>query len=330
MFVNQSLKSCKLRNQGKSKRVEHTKPPCSYIAMISCAILSSPEKKMTLAEINSYLTCNYECFRGEYQGWKNSVRHNLSYNNCFVKINRNPSRPWTKDNFWTLDFDLLQEYLMENGKFRRRRKRQNNGRKSQPPVNSATSHIYSKTTEKAKLKSCQSLLFSFASPNATSFEKVISRTQKGKLCSTERKSYNICSTRTKCNSVNALCLNTACRDHPNFHCRKMLATSHHDLANEAPANNFVQNKTLNTSTSYQGYVSGFYKQKTSTGNINHSFNVQQDHSSVLHDYNTPYLGNSIMSLPVHFPDIKPPKWTAFTIENILRNTSPNPEDSQSR
>ncbi|XP_042876612.1 flocculation protein FLO11-like [Penaeus japonicus] len=45
----------------------------------------------------------YSFFRGSYQGWRNSVRHNLSLNQCFRKILRDPRRPYGKDNLWTLD-----------------------------------------------------------------------------------------------------------------------------------------------------------------------------------------------------------------------------------
>ena len=102
-------------------KYERQKPPHSYIALIATAILSSTEKKLTLTEINEYLITNYAFFRGSYQGWKNSVRHNLSFNKCFVKILRDPSRPWGKDNYWTVC--SLRDYLLSDGTFRRRRKR---------------------------------------------------------------------------------------------------------------------------------------------------------------------------------------------------------------
>lgn len=101
--------------------VERMKPPHSYIALIATAILSSPEKKLTLTEINEYLVKNYAFFRGSYQGWKNSVRHNLSFNKCFVKILRDSARPWGKDNLWAVSD--LHDYLLADGSFRRRRRR---------------------------------------------------------------------------------------------------------------------------------------------------------------------------------------------------------------
>lgn len=104
------------------------KPPHSYIALIATAILSSPEKKLTLTEINEYLIKNYAFFRGSYQGWKNSVRHNLSFNKCFVKILRDPARPWGKDNLWAVSD--LHDYLLADGSFRRRRRRKQKKEKS--------------------------------------------------------------------------------------------------------------------------------------------------------------------------------------------------------
>ncbi|KAM4603178.1 forkhead box protein Q1 [Discoglossus pictus] len=109
---------------GKAKTyTRRPKPPYSYIALIAMAIRDSPSGRLTLAEINDYLMKKFPFFRGSYTGWRNSVRHNLSLNDCFVKVLRDPSRPWGKDNYWMLNPN--SEYTFADGVFRRRRKRLN-------------------------------------------------------------------------------------------------------------------------------------------------------------------------------------------------------------
>ncbi|KAJ7986364.1 hypothetical protein DPEC_G00339150 [Dallia pectoralis] len=107
---------------GKGKPyTRRPKPPYSYIALIAMAIRDSCSGRLTLAEINDYLMKKFPFFRGSYTGWRNSVRHNLSLNDCFLKVLRDPSRPWGKDNYWMLN--PHSEYTFADGVFRRRRKR---------------------------------------------------------------------------------------------------------------------------------------------------------------------------------------------------------------
>ncbi|GAB6027255.1 Forkhead box protein F2 [Chamberlinius hualienensis] len=93
------------------------KPPFSYIALIVMAIQNSPSKKLTLSEIYQFLQQRFPFFRGSYQGWKNSVRHNLSLNECFIKLPKGLGRPG-KGHYWTID--PASEYMFEEGSFRRR------------------------------------------------------------------------------------------------------------------------------------------------------------------------------------------------------------------
>lgn len=62
------------------------KPTMSYIALIAKAILESEERRLNLGSIYNWIEKHYPFYKNKGQGWRNSVRHNLSLNDCFIKV----------------------------------------------------------------------------------------------------------------------------------------------------------------------------------------------------------------------------------------------------
>ncbi|CAF3098075.1 unnamed protein product [Rotaria socialis] len=104
---------------GKSSYSDE-KPPYSYIALTAMAIQQSPEKMLPLSDIYKFITDQFPYYRTNTQKWQNSLRHNLSFNDCFIKIPRRLDRPG-KGNFWALHSKCSD--MFENGSYLRRRKR---------------------------------------------------------------------------------------------------------------------------------------------------------------------------------------------------------------
>lgn len=98
----------------------HAKPPYSYISLITMAIQNSPQKMLTLSEIYQFIMDLFPFYRQNQQRWQNSIRHSLSFNDCFVKVPRTPDKPG-KGSFWSLHPESGN--MFENGCYLRRQKR---------------------------------------------------------------------------------------------------------------------------------------------------------------------------------------------------------------
>ena len=95
---------------------EEPKPQHSYIGLIAIAILSSSEKKLVLADIYQYILDNFPYFRHRGPGWRNSIRHNLSLNDCFIKAGRASNG---KGHFWAVHPACQDDF--QKGDFSRRK-----------------------------------------------------------------------------------------------------------------------------------------------------------------------------------------------------------------
>lgn len=107
------------------------KPPYSYIALIAMAVQNTQNKRATLAEICHYIRDSFAYYRENCkQGWENSIRHNLSLNECFQKLPREQGKPG-KGHYWVLDPGA--RHMFDDGSYRRRKKRYKKGDAPEQP-----------------------------------------------------------------------------------------------------------------------------------------------------------------------------------------------------
>ncbi|KAM4035626.1 LOW QUALITY PROTEIN: forkhead box protein M1 [Anomaloglossus baeobatrachus] len=77
----------------------YERPPYSYMALIQFAI-NSTDQRMTLKDIYTWIQDHFPYFRHVAKpGWKNSIRHNLSLHDMFVRESPNNNN---KISYWTI------------------------------------------------------------------------------------------------------------------------------------------------------------------------------------------------------------------------------------
>ncbi|XP_067655809.1 forkhead box protein M1-like [Haliotis asinina] len=97
------------RECGRTKR-----PPYSYMVLIQMALQSRADQKMTLREICKWIEETFAFYKYTAKpGWKNSIRHNLSYYQCFIRTSEDKKKHGAR---WTLKFDDEKQDHRAGGK----------------------------------------------------------------------------------------------------------------------------------------------------------------------------------------------------------------------
>ncbi|EDQ91119.1 uncharacterized protein MONBRDRAFT_15572, partial [Monosiga brevicollis MX1] len=78
------------------------KPPFSYATLIFMAMQQADKPKLALSEIYDFIVNNFAWYRMADPGWKNSIRHNLSQEKAFIKVDRGSSERG-KGGYWALN-----------------------------------------------------------------------------------------------------------------------------------------------------------------------------------------------------------------------------------
>ncbi|KAL1622266.1 hypothetical protein SLS56_008838 [Neofusicoccum ribis] len=90
-----------------------------YAQLIFRALLEAPGHTMVLREIYNWFLQNTGKARDkETKGWQNSIRHNLSMNGAFQKVELPPGEDAKKGNMWRLTEDAIRQGVKSTTRYR--------------------------------------------------------------------------------------------------------------------------------------------------------------------------------------------------------------------
>lgn len=96
------------------------KPIYSYSCLIAMALKNSKTGSLPVSEIYSFMKEHFPYFKSAPDGWKNSVRHNLSLNKCFEKVENKASSSSRKGCLWALNPAKIDKMEEEMQKWKRK------------------------------------------------------------------------------------------------------------------------------------------------------------------------------------------------------------------
>ncbi|NXP75032.1 FOXN4 protein, partial [Ramphastos sulfuratus] len=98
----------------------YPKPIYSYSCLIAMALKNSKTGSLPVSEIYSFMKEHFPYFKTAPDGWKNSVRHNLSLNKCFEKVENKMSGTSRKGCLWALNPAKIEKMEEEMQKWKRK------------------------------------------------------------------------------------------------------------------------------------------------------------------------------------------------------------------
>ncbi|UJR23115.1 hypothetical protein I4U23_026136 [Adineta vaga] len=134
------------------------KPQESYVELIARAILSSPTYQMLLIDIYEWIVNEYPYFASlQSKAWRNSIRHNLSLNECFIRQQKSENG---RGYYWGIHPAALDAFI--HGDFRRRQARLRAKRADHPTIQSMPWMINTNPSFDCSLHQTQTYNYSYS------------------------------------------------------------------------------------------------------------------------------------------------------------------------